>query len=62
VGPDLTGALINLVAEGLQLLEDGAFVRVSWNGGHPHYMATRRGRAALSARRIDVLLRDYENT
>ena len=44
VGPDLTGALMNLVAEGLQLLEDGAFVRVSWNGGHPHYMATRRGR------------------
>ena len=62
VGPDLTGALMNLVAEGLQLLENGALVRVSWNGGHPHYMATRRGRAALSAGRIDVLLRDYENT
>ena len=62
VGPDLTGALMSLVAEGLQLLENGAFVRVSWNGGHPHYMATRRGRTALTAGRIDVLLRDYENT
>ena len=62
VGPDLTSALINLVGEGLQLLEGGAFVRVSWNGGHAHYMATRRGRAALSASRIDVLLSDYENT
>ena len=62
VGPDLSGGLMNLVAEGLQLLENGAFVRVSWNGGHPHYMATRRGRAALSADRIDVLLRDYDNT
>ena len=62
VGPDLTGALMNLVAEGLQLLENGAFVRVSWNGGHPHYMATRRGRAALDAGRIDGLLRDYENS
>ncbi len=62
VGSNLTGRLMNLVAEGLQLLENGAFVRVSWNGGHPHYMATRRGRAALTAGRIDVLLRDYENT
>ncbi len=62
VGPDLTGALVNIVGEGLQLLEGGAFVRVSWNGGYPHYMATRRGRAALAAGRIDVLLSDYENT
>jgi hypothetical protein len=62
VGTDLTVALMNLVAEGLQLLENGAFVRVSWSGGHPHYMATRRGRTALTAGRIDVLLRDYENT
>jgi len=62
VGADLTGTLMNLVAEGLQLLEGGAFVRVSWTGGHAHYMATRRGRAALSAGRIDVLLSDYENT
>jgi len=61
VGPDLIGAR-EPGGRGPRLLGDGAFVRVSWNGGHPHYVATRRGRAALNAGRIDVPLSDYENT
>jgi hypothetical protein len=47
VGSDLIRTLMNLVAEGLQVLENAALVRVSWQGGQAHYMATRRLRRAV---------------
>ncbi len=47
VGGDLIRRLVNLVAEGLQVLENAALIRVTWQGGQAHYMATRRGRRAV---------------
>jgi hypothetical protein len=47
VGSEQQVRLTNLVAEGLQILENAALVRVSWRGGTENYFATRRGRAAL---------------
>lgn len=45
-----------IVAEGLQALENAALVRVIWNGGKAHYMATRCGRAAAARNRLDQVL------
>ncbi len=52
VGREQTMRFDQLVAEGLQVLENAALVRVAWNGGMAHYIATRLGRA--SAQRGDV--------
>lgn len=46
VGSELQSQLVNLVAEGLQILQNAALVRVSWRGGADHYLATRLGRLA----------------
>ena len=56
VGGDLIRRLTNVVAEGLQVLENAALVRASWNGGQPHYMATRLGRAVVSEGRVEQAL------
>lgn len=45
-----------LIAEGVQLLENASLVRVSWQGGHAHHMATRRGRSALAQNEIESAL------
>jgi hypothetical protein len=47
VGSEQQVRLTNLIAEGLQILENAALVRVSWRGGTEDYCATRRGREAL---------------
>ena len=46
VGREQTLRFDQLVAEGLQVLENAALVRVTWSGGTAHYVATRLGRAA----------------
>jgi hypothetical protein len=46
VGRAQTQRFDQLVAEGLQVLENAALVRVSWSGGMANYVATRLGRAA----------------
>jgi hypothetical protein len=56
VGDDLRLQLGSIVAEGLQILENAALVRVVWQGGQPHYMATRRGRAAVSNDALEAAL------
>jgi hypothetical protein len=45
-----------LIAEGLQLVENASLVRVGWQGGQAHYMATRRGRTALAQNEIESAL------
>ncbi len=54
VGNDLVRRLDFIVAEGLQALENAGLVRVLWTGGHAHYMATRRGRAAAAGNEIEA--------
>jgi hypothetical protein len=45
-----------LIAEGLQLLENASLIRVSWQDGQAHYLATRRGRSALAQNEIESAL------
>jgi hypothetical protein len=47
IGYELQTRLLGLVAEGVQLLQNAALVRVTWNGGAEDYRATRLGRAAV---------------
>ena len=47
IGYELRTRLLCLVAEGVQLLQNAALVRVTWNGGAEDYQATRLGRAAV---------------
>jgi hypothetical protein len=56
VGLDLQRQLEYLIAEGLQILENAALVRVNWQGGQAHYMATRLGRSALANNDLDQAL------
>jgi hypothetical protein len=56
VGPELTRRLGYLVAEGLQVLENAGLIRLLWNGGVPHYMATRLGRSAMADNTIEHAL------
>ncbi len=56
VGPDLIRRLGFIVGEGLQALEHAGLIRVLWNGGQPHYMATRRGRAAAEGNDVAAAL------
>ena len=56
VGPELNKRLTNLIAEGLQILENAALVRVSNRGGFEHYFATRRGREAVARGELDRIL------
>jgi hypothetical protein len=52
VSNDLVRTLMNLVAEGLQVLENAALVRVSWQGGQAHYVATAAGAARCRRTRL----------
>lgn len=45
-----------LVAEGLQVLENAALVRVTWPGGMAHYVATRLGRATQQRGNVQRIL------
>ena len=58
VGPEQKKRLMNLIAEGLQILENAALVRVSNRGGYEHYLATRRGRAAVEQHEIERIIED----
>lgn len=48
--------LTGLVAEGLQLLQNAALVRVTWHGGTENYLATRRGRVAVTEGAVERLV------
>jgi hypothetical protein len=45
-----------LVAEGLQILERGLLVRVSWQGGQANWVATRYGRSVLAQDSVQRVL------
>ena len=56
VGPELNKRLMNLIAEGLQILENTALVRVSYRGNSEHWFATRRGRQAVARGELERIL------
>ena len=56
VGPDLNKPLMSLIAEGLQVLEHAALIRVTSRGGVEHYLATRRGREVVQSGDLERIL------
>lgn len=56
VGRDLQRRFVYLISEGLQVLENAALVRVNWQGGQMHWIATRRGRTALATNSVEQAL------
>ena len=56
VGPELNKRLLNLIAEGLQILENAALVRVSYRGNAENHLATRRGRQAVERGDLELIL------
>lgn len=45
-----------IAAEAVQALEHAALIRISWQGGGQHCMATRRGRAAAEQGTVGEIL------
>jgi hypothetical protein len=48
--------LDRILAEGLQLLEHAALVRIGWRGGVDDYTATRLGRATMARGEVERVL------
>jgi len=54
--PEQLARLRHLAGEAVQALEHAALIRVSWQGGSQHCLATRRGRSAAERGTVSEIL------